>query len=191
MRYPQGRRQGVESSLPSTTLAAMTNEHQEIQLGGYRLSELVRRVRRTADFSQRELARYADASAASIAAIESGSREPSLRLLQRVLNAANAQLVVVDANGRLVLPLLVWDEAVDGAGRRYPAHLDTIIDPGYGEWWGDVYGLASPPETFVRDREIRDYRRAVSQWEVRVSKYRGAPRPRPPFRRLNQACAEQ
>ena len=155
---------------------------QEIRLGGYRLSEIVRRVRRTADLSQRELAKHAKVGAASIAAIETGARAPSLELLQRILNAANAQLVVVDANGRLVLPLEVWQDVRDGADRRYPAHLDTVIDPVYGEWWGDVYGLARPPETYHRDRVRRDYQRQRSQWEVRVAKYRNDPPPQPPFR---------
>ena len=155
-------------------------QDQEIRLGGYRLSELVRRVRRTADLSQRE---HAKVGAASVAAIETGARAPSLELLQRILNAANAQLVVVDANGRLVLPLEVWQDVRDGADRRYPAHLDTVIDPVYGEWWGDVYGLARPPETYHRDRARRDYQRRRSQWEVRVAKYRNdPPPPQPPFR---------
>jgi hypothetical protein len=35
------------------------------------------------------------------------------------------------------------------AERRYPAHLDTVLDPAPGEWWGDRYGLARPPETSV------------------------------------------
>jgi transcriptional regulator with XRE-family HTH domain len=155
----------------------------EIHLGGYRLSELVRRARRTADFSQRELAKHAGVSPGTIAAIESAARVPSLALLDRVLNAANCQLVVVDGGGRYVLPLLVWEGVTDGAGRRYPAHLDTVIDPEYGEWWADVYGLARPPETFHRDRAVRDFQRARSQWEVRVAKYRHDPPPQPPAQR--------
>jgi hypothetical protein len=72
-----------------------------------------------------------------------------------------------------------WDETLDGAERRYPAHLDTILDPKYGEWWGDVYGLVRPPETFHRDRARRDAQRRRSQWEVRVAKHRGEPPPPP------------
>lgn len=162
----------------------------EIRLGEYRLSEIVRRVRRIADLSQRELAKHAGVSAAAIAALETGSRTPSLPTLQRILHAATVQLVVVDAAGRLVLPLQVWEDLADGAGRRYPAHLDTIVDPVPGEWWADRYALARPPETFRRDRARRDYERRRSQWEVRVAKYRNDPPPRPPGGSLSRAYAE-
>lgn len=162
------------------TVIGMDND-AEFKLGGYPLSEILRRVRRTADFSQRELARWAKVSASCIAAIEAGRRTPSLAILQRILNAANYQLVVVDASGRLVLPLQVWDGVADLAGRRFPAHLDTIADPVQGDWWADAYGLARPPETFWRDRKRRDYQRRLSQWEVRASKLRNEPMPRPPF----------
>lgn len=157
------------------------SEKKEVQLGGYRLSEIVRRVRRTADFSQRELAKHAKVSASTIGEIEAGTLTPSLELLERTLNAANYQLVVVDASGRLVLPLQVWDGVADLAGRRFPAHLDIIADPVQGDWWADAYGLARPPETFWRDRKRRDYQRRLSRWEVRASKLRNEPMPRPPF----------
>jgi len=49
-----------------------------------------------------------------------------------------------------------------------------------GEWWADDYGLARPPETFYRDRRLRDAMRARSQWEVRVAKLRNSPEPRRP-----------
>lgn len=158
----------------------MAND-EELKLGGYRLSEIVRRLRRTADFSQRELARWAKVSPACVAATEAGRSTPSLAVLQRILNAANYQLVVVDASGRLVLPLQVWDGVADLAGRRFPAHLDTIVDPVQGDWWADAYGLARPPETFWRDRKRRDYERRLSRWQVRVAQLRGEPMPQAPF----------
>jgi transcriptional regulator with XRE-family HTH domain len=156
-------------------------EKKKIKLGDYALSEIVRRVRRTADLSQRELAKYAEVSSSMIGDVEAGSAVPSLPVLQRILNAANYQLVVVDASGRLVLPLQVWDGVADLAGRRFPAHLDLIADPVQGDWWADAYGLARPPETFWRDRKRRDYERQLSRWEVRVAKLRNEPMPRPPF----------
>jgi transcriptional regulator with XRE-family HTH domain len=157
-------------------------DHGEFCIGGYRLSGIVRRVRRAADLSQRELAKAADVSPALIGAVEKGTRIPSLPSLQRILNAANYVLLVGDANGRLVVPLEVWQDVEDGAGRRYPAHLDTILDPAYGDWWADSYGLARPPETFRRNRAYRDYQRRLSRWEVRVAQARGEPQPRPPMR---------
>jgi transcriptional regulator with XRE-family HTH domain len=152
----------------------------EIILGGHALSTLVRRVRRTADMSQRELAAAAGVSASMIGQLEIGGRAPSLPALQRILAVAGYGLVVVDAEGRLVPPLLVWPEVADLAGRRFPAHLDTIVDPVYGEWWADVYGLTAPPETFRRSRVYRDWQRRRSRWEVRVKQLRNVPPPREP-----------
>ncbi|WP_375475190.1 helix-turn-helix domain-containing protein [uncultured Jatrophihabitans sp.] len=154
-----------------------STDKQETMLGRFPLSGLVRRVRRTADLSQRELARHAKVSAATVAHIEKGAMSPSLDVLQRILHAANFEIVVVDPSGRLVIPLEVWRDIGDLAGRRFPAHLDTILDPKYGEWWADVYGLTSPPETFRRDRAYRDHLRLLSRWEVRVARYRHAPKP--------------
>lgn len=151
-----------------------------ILLGGYPLPGIVRRVRRTADLSQRELAKHAKVSAGTIAKFETGTVTPSLPTLQRLLNAAGYLLVVVDVDGRLVVPLEVWQDTADGAGRRYPAHLDTILDPFLGDWWADGFGLQRPPETFRRSRARRDYERRRSQWDVRVAKFRNDPPPRPP-----------
>jgi len=155
----------------------------KIRIGGHPVSGMVRRVRRTADMSQRELADATGLSAALIGAIETGDRTPSLRALQRILGAAGFHLEVVDRGGHVVLPLEVWQDTEDGAGRRYPAHLDTILDPVFGEWWADGFGLTRPPETFRRDRARRDYERQLSKWQVRVAKFRNAPEPRPPLNR--------
>lgn len=157
------------------------SEGNGFQLGGYALGGIVRRVRRAADLSQRELAKHARISPSGIAQIETGAVTPTLPTLQRILNAANYQLVVVDVDGHLVVPLEVWPDVADGAGRRYPAHLDTILDPEFGDWWADGFGLARPPETFRRNRAYRDYQRRRSQWEVRSSKLRHAPHPQLPW----------
>ena len=145
----------------------MYEDEPGIKIAGYPLTGIIRQVRRRADFSQRELARWAHLSPAAIGAIESGRLTPSVPTLQRLLNAANCQLVVVDANGRMVVPLMVWDAVADLAGRRFPAHLDTILDPEFGEWWADGYGLVRPPETFRRNRAVRDWEQRKSREDVR------------------------
>lgn len=150
---------------------------QEFLLGGYSLRGLVRRVRRSACLSQRELAQHAGVAPSMIAAIENGTKLPGLRTLQRIFNIAGYGLAVLDRDDRLVVPLMIWGGIRDGAGRRYPAHLDTIVDPEGGEWWATKFGLAKPPETFRRSRVVRDHERRVSQWQVRVAKYRFAPYP--------------
>ena len=181
-RCPQGSGGGRGVSV---TVAAMT----ERRGGGFPAAGLVRRARRIADLSQREMAKAGHVSAGCVGRIESGSLAPSLAVLLRLIEIAGLSLVVVDAQGRVVLPMDDWDDTRDGAERRYPSHLDTILDPEPGEWWGDVYGLSRPPETFHRDREWRDVQRRRSQWEVRVAKYRHvAPPPMPEYWwRVNRA----
>ncbi|MEU7616327.1 helix-turn-helix transcriptional regulator [Micromonospora rifamycinica] len=138
---------------------------------------IVRAVRRHADASQRELARWAGVHHGTVGRIEAGVLTPSIALLRRIIAVAGFQLAVVDEFGRVLTPMRDRDDARDGAGRRYPSHLDTILDPEPGEWWADVYGLARPPETFHRNRAVRDAMRRRSQWEVRVAKYRNVPPP--------------
>jgi transcriptional regulator with XRE-family HTH domain len=138
---------------------------------------LVRAARRRADLSQRELALAAGVHGSTVGRIESGHLTPSLEMLLRLLAAAGLHLAVVDGDGRLVQPMEDRDDIRDGAERRYPAHLDTILDPRPGEWWADTYGLARPPETFYRDRRRRDMMRARSRWEVRVALLRGVAPP--------------
>jgi transcriptional regulator with XRE-family HTH domain len=158
------------------TAIAVVERPAELSFSG-----LVRRARRLADMSQREMARAAEVSQAAISKIEAGTLTPSIALLQRVLGAAKLWLVVVDDAGHVVEPMKDWQDTRDGAGRRYPSHLDTILDPKPGEWWADQYGLAAPPETFRRDRAVRDMQRIRSQWEVRVAKFRAVPPPPDPF----------
>ena len=137
----------------------------------------VRAARRRADLSQRQLAEQAGVSASTVGRIEAGSLQPSLGMLVRLLAVADIELVAVDGDRRPVLPMLTAEDTTDGAGRRYPAHLDTVLDPKMGEWWGDRYGLARPPETFHRDRRHRDAQRARSRWEVRVKQTWRDPEP--------------
>jgi transcriptional regulator with XRE-family HTH domain len=144
------------------------------------LPGLIRRVRRISDLSQRELASRAGVSAATVNRIETGTLVPRLPTLQRLLASADLRLVVIDAYGHVVAPMRTWQDLADDAGRRYPAHLDTVIDPRPGEWWADIYGLARPPETFRRNRAIRDQERRRSQWEVRVAQHRSEPPPPDP-----------
>jgi transcriptional regulator with XRE-family HTH domain len=149
-------------------------------IGGYPIPGLVRRTRRIARLSQRELARQAKVSPATVGRIEAGTLVPSIGVLRRLFETAGLHLVVVDAEGHVILPMEDREDIRDGAERRYPSHLDTILDPRPGEWWGDIYGLLRPPETFHRSRAYRDWIRRRSQWEVRVAKHRGEPPPPDP-----------
>lgn len=148
-------------------------------IAGLDVVGLVRQARRRADASQRELAERAGVAASTVGRIEAGSLIPSLTVLVELLAVADIRLVALGPDRRMVQPMLDAPDhnLRDGAGRRYPSHLDVIIDPTGYDWWGGRYGLARPPETFLRDRERRDVQRRRSRWEVRVALLRHVPPP--------------
>src|SRR6185312_15148082 len=89
---------------------------------------LVRRARRIADVSQREMASAAQVSPTSIARAESAGRV-TLDVLERVLTVAGLRLVVIDGSGDAVHGMRP-DAVRDRSGRRLPAHLDPF------PYWG-------------------------------------------------------
>jgi transcriptional regulator with XRE-family HTH domain len=116
----------------------------------------LRRIRRTADLSQRELALAAGVSAAVISHAEAGRRGMAVDLLSRLAAVAGLRLALLDGDGRDVAGMA--DGAVrDEAGRRHPAHLDTRY--GDVDWWHgrERYSRDQPTYTFDRVRETRDY----------------------------------
>ncbi|MEW2141486.1 helix-turn-helix transcriptional regulator [Micromonospora vinacea] len=66
---------------------------------------IVRAVRRHADLSQRELARWARVHHATIGRIEAGRTVPSIELLRRIVGAVGCRLAVVDEFGRVLRPM--------------------------------------------------------------------------------------
>jgi transcriptional regulator with XRE-family HTH domain len=64
-------------------------------------AQAIRTSRQRAGLSKRELARRAHTSPAAIVAYESGTREPSLPTLQRILAAAGARADLVVASSAL------------------------------------------------------------------------------------------
>ena len=89
---------------------------------------VVRRARRIADVSQREMASAAHVSPTTIARAESDGRV-TLDLLERVLTVAGLRLVVIDGSGDAVHGMRP-DAVRDRSGRRLPAHLDPF------PYWG-------------------------------------------------------
>ena len=90
-------------------------------------SGYVRRVRRIADLSQRELSARTGVVQSRVSRIESGD-DLTVQTFVDVLAVAGMRLAVVDAEGRAVepMPTAVF---VDRAGRRRPAHLDVRAVP--------------------------------------------------------------
>jgi transcriptional regulator with XRE-family HTH domain len=128
-------------------------------VSSFDLSGALRRIRRRADLSQRDLARVTETAKSTIAAAESGAAGLDVRVLARAAAAADLRLALVDPKGQEV-PGMASTAVRDSAGRRFPAHLDTR----YGDeaWWHgpERYSRPEPWYTFDRCRDIRDrYRR--------------------------------
>ncbi len=110
------------------------------------LPGLLRRVRRTADLSQRELARATEVPCGTIAAAEAGTRGLDVRVLARLAAVTGLRLALLDAEGREVTPMegaAVRDEA----GRHFPAHLDTRH--GDEDWWHGPHRMEREPVSYT------------------------------------------
>ncbi|WP_375385368.1 helix-turn-helix domain-containing protein [uncultured Microbacterium sp.] len=90
-------------------------------------SGYVRRARRSADLSQRDLAAAVGVSQSNISRIESGGGL-SVREFERMLSVAGLRIAVVDESGVEIEPM-PQDVLRDRAGRRQPAHLDVHAPP--------------------------------------------------------------
>jgi transcriptional regulator with XRE-family HTH domain len=122
----------------------------------FHLPGTLRRIRRRADLSQRELADALQVSQSAVAQAESGRRDLPVGVLIRAAALAALRLAIVDETGQEVAGMAA-DAVRDRAQRRFPAHLDTR----YGDeaWWhGDErYSREQPWYTFDRVRYTRDY----------------------------------
>jgi transcriptional regulator with XRE-family HTH domain len=118
-------------------------------VGSFDLAGTLRRIRRAADLSQRQLADAIGSSAAAIGAAEAGSRDLPAGLLARAAETAGLRLALLDAQGQEVAGMA--DDAVRDLGyRRYPAHLD----PRRGDegWWYPDSRRARPTPWYTFDR---------------------------------------
>jgi transcriptional regulator with XRE-family HTH domain/GNAT superfamily N-acetyltransferase len=146
---------------------------------------MLRAVRRRADVSQRELAALAGVPQTTVSRIESGAAgNPSFRTVERLVSAAGCRIVVeaspTDASSAVSPSALTFGPAApgtpiphedwrDGAGRRYPAHLDVVELTRPERWWGAWWASTTirqkwpldqvPAVTFDRSRSVRDERR--------------------------------
>jgi HTH-type transcriptional regulator/antitoxin HipB len=110
---------------------------------------LLRRIRRSADLSQRELAARLHVSKSAVAAFESGTRSVDVELLAAAAALAGLRVALLDrscAEVRGMQPGAVRDRA----GRRFPAHLDTMLSEQRASRWDDRPRLRRPTYTFDR-----------------------------------------
>lgn len=124
-------------------------------MGAFELAGSLRRIRRIADLSQRELALAAAISASAVAHAEAGTRDLHVAALVRAANAAGLRLALLDAEGTEVLPM-ASDAVRDLSGRRFPAHLDTRRSDTV-PWLYEPRRDRPPTSfTFHRDRDARN-----------------------------------
>ncbi|WP_164704324.1 helix-turn-helix domain-containing protein [Blastococcus litoris] len=120
------------------------------------LAGVLRRIRRCADLSQRQLAETIGISKSSVAGAESGRAGLDARILDRAAAAAGLRLALLDAGGREVPPMAAG-AVRDRGNRRFPAHLDVRY--GDEDWWHgeERYAREQPWYTFDRLRYTRDH----------------------------------
>lgn len=87
----------------------------------------VRRARRLADLSQRDLAERLDVAQGLVARVETGG-SVSVSLFARTLALADLRMIVVDGNGDVV-DAMPAEGFRSRAGSRLPAHLDVHAAP--------------------------------------------------------------
>ena len=113
------------------------------------LAGAVRRIRRRADCSQRELAAGIGTSKSAIAAAETGAAGLDARLLASAAHLAGLRLALLDAAGAEVHGMHP-DGVRDRSGRRFPAHLDTVLSEQRASRWEHRPRLRQPTYTFDR-----------------------------------------
>jgi transcriptional regulator with XRE-family HTH domain len=130
-------------------------------VGQLDVANALRRIRRIADLSQRQLAEACGISQSLVARVEAGKQDLPVRRLGMLAALAGLRLALLDDAGQEVAGMA--DGAVrDRVGRRFPAHLDTRY--GDVDWWhGDErYSRERPSYTFDRNRYLRDHWRGRS-----------------------------
>lgn len=116
----------------------------------------LRRARRIADLSQRELAARIGVGHATVSRAESGLGAVSLAVVEAILQVADLRLAVVNSEGQLVEPMRA-DTVRDAAGRHLPAHLDAEL-PGSWTPAGNQWHYSRPtPTATYRPRDRRNY----------------------------------
>ena len=135
----------------------------DVDLAGpaFDLTGVMRRIRRIADVSQRQLAARVGTPKSTVAAAESGAAGLDVRVLARAAALAGLRLALLSADGSEVAGMAAGTVR-DRAGRHFPAHLDTRY--GDEDWWHghSRYSRQQPWYTFDRARWLRD------QWRRRT-----------------------
>jgi transcriptional regulator with XRE-family HTH domain len=124
-------------------------------VSSFDLSGVLRRIRRRADLSQRELAAACGLPQSAVAQAESGRRDLPVGALVRAAEQAGLRLALLDAAGREVAGMSP-DAVRDAYGRRFPAHLDTHFADERAGRYEHRYDRGQPWFTVDVDRGARD-----------------------------------
>jgi len=124
-------------------------------MSDFDLAGSLRRIRRLADLSQRELAERSGISKSALAAAEAGTRDLPATKLARAAAGVGLRLTLLDVDAREVIGMSA-EGARDAAYRRFPAHLDTVHSDDVPNRWADDPGRRQPWFTFTLDRVSRD-----------------------------------
>jgi len=122
------------------------------------VANLVRRARRNADLSQRDLASAIGVSPSTIARAETDGTA-TLPVLMAALAQGGIELAAIDEAGDQVI-IMRPDALRDRAGRQLPAHLDAWITPTRECDPRRLPQGATPPPVRYAKRRHRDERRA-------------------------------
>lgn len=133
----------------------------EAEAGDQDVPGLIRRVRRLARWSQRELAHQLGVSQSAVAKWETGRTSPTARMLLRILELAKLGLTAVNGDGDRVKPMRP-DAARDAGDRRYPAHAFVWAEG----WWAPEGSETTPwyNEILGRSAELELPRVRYSRW---------------------------
>jgi transcriptional regulator with XRE-family HTH domain len=115
----------------------------------------LRRIRRSADLSQRQLADALAVSQSAIAQAETGRRDLPVGMLVRAAGLAGLRLALLDVDGCEVAGM-AEGTARDSGGNRFPAHLDTVHTDERPGRYQDQHQRTRPWYTVDRDRDARD-----------------------------------
>jgi transcriptional regulator with XRE-family HTH domain len=127
-------------------------------VGSFELAGWLRRIRRIADLSQRQLAVAAEISVSAVAHAEAGTRDLQVTALARAAELAGLRLALLDGEGNEIGPMAP-DTVRDLSGRRFPAHLDTRHSDELAGRWEHRVDRPMPWFTVHRDRAGRDVAR--------------------------------
>ncbi len=119
------------------------------------VSGALRRIRRLADLSQRQLAAACGLSQSAVAHAESGRRDLPVGAFVRAAEQAGLRVALLDAAGGEVVGMSP-DAVRDTSGRRFPAHLDTHFADEHAERYEHRYDRSRPWFTVDLDRTARD-----------------------------------